>query len=91
MTQVRAPYELTAKFIYNANGQLWKIEDAQQRVSQFVYDSHGRIEALITPYGTTTFAWSPDVNPGMGNIVNRALIVTEPGGRKHLRLGQRLV
>jgi RHS repeat-associated protein len=83
LTQVTDPYGRAAKFYYNATNALWKIEDAQGHISEFTYAADGRLNTLITPYGTTAFTWSTDVPFGPYSEANRTLLVTEPGGRKH--------
>lgn len=86
LTEVRDPYQRAALFTYDGSGRLWTIQDAHGLTSTFTYDTSGRITALTTPYGTTTFAWGTEVPLGTDNLVNRSLLVTEPGGRRHVYL-----
>jgi RHS repeat-associated protein len=83
LVEVRDPYNRSAKLSYNANGELWKIEDVHGLTSVFTYGTSGRMTSLTTPYGTTTFAEVNELPFGSDNVANRSMLVTEPGGRKH--------
>ena len=55
ITQVTDPFGRFAAFNYDPSGRLTNITDSIGLNSQFKYDSGTFIQALITPYGTTSF------------------------------------
>jgi RHS repeat-associated protein len=72
-------YQRTCKLGYNTNGQLSSITDVMGLQSQFMYESGDDfINSLITPYGTSTFAW--DGINSSGDNMNRWLTLTDPLG-----------
>jgi RHS repeat-associated protein len=79
ITQVTDPFGRKALFQYNANGLLSQITDCIGLTSQFTYDSGTFIQALTTPYGTTTFAYA-NTNNSWGP--NQWLVTTYPDGTK---------
>jgi RHS repeat-associated protein len=72
ITKVLDPFGRFAVLAYS-NGKLASITDPVSIVSQFQYDVTGRLNRLITPYGTTSFALSETVG-------QRILTVTNPQG-----------
>jgi RHS repeat-associated protein len=56
ITAVIDPFGRTAYLQYNSSGLLVQITDAMGLTSQFNYGTNEFINALITPYGTSTFA-----------------------------------
>jgi RHS repeat-associated protein len=78
VTKVTDPFGRFATFQYNTNGLLTEITDAIGLTSQFTYDSGTGIEALTTPYGTTSFAYAQTTNNGPNNW----LVTTYPDGEK---------
>lgn len=88
LTSIQDPYGRMATLAYDSDGMLTNITDMAGLESGFVYDSQGLITDLITPYGTTSFSAVTNsfggADMGGTNQVNRSLLVTETGGRKHL-------
>jgi RHS repeat-associated protein len=78
ITQVTDPFGRFATFQYNTNGLLSEITDAIGLTSQFSYDSGTGIQALTTPYGTTSFEYAFETNNGPNNW----LVTTYPDGEK---------
>ena len=76
ITRVSDPFGRAASLRYNASGQLERITDILGLTSQFNYGSGDFINALITPYGTTLFAW------GSGTGLERWIEITDPLGAK---------
>jgi RHS repeat-associated protein len=69
----------SATLAYNTEGHLAAVTDAVGLVSQFNYESGGDfINALITPYGTTTFSKMPYGDESE----DRWLTVTDPLGQQ---------
>jgi RHS repeat-associated protein len=58
ITSVQDPFGRTATISYGSTGMLTNITDGVGLNSSFKYDSQGWVTNLITPYGTTTFAYS---------------------------------
>jgi RHS repeat-associated protein len=74
ITQVTDPFGRSANFTYDLQGRLSSITDAIGMVSSFTYDPTGTfINALTTPYGTTTFS-------SQDGIGSRVLQATDPLG-----------
>jgi RHS repeat-associated protein len=76
ITKVTDPFGRFATFQYNAQGLLAQITDRIGLTSQFSYDSGTFIQALTTPYGTTSFAYGETTNNGPNNW----LVTTYPDG-----------
>ena len=74
VTKITDPFGRSAKLQYDAAGRLSKITDVLGFTSEFAYDAASLINAMTTPYGTTTFAYGGD-----GNF--RWLNATDPLGR----------
>lgn len=69
----------TATFAYDASNRLWKITDPIGIVSEFTYDGSGTfINALTTPYGTTSFTR----RDAQVNANDRGMDITDPLGGK---------
>jgi RHS repeat-associated protein len=77
ITKVTDPFERTAKFEYNNDGQLVRITDAIGLTSEFEYGSADFIRGLTTAYGRTTFRHG--VGP-YNTLTNRWLEATDPLG-----------
>ncbi len=73
VTRITDPFGRSAVLAYDANNRLSKITDVLGLVSQFTYDASGLINALTTPYGTTSFAYGDN---GTTRFVN----TTDPLG-----------
>ena len=58
VTKVTDPFGRSARLEYDAAGRLIKITDVIGMASHFEYGSNNFIQALVTPYGKTTFSWS---------------------------------
>ena len=82
ITKVTDPFGRFASFDYDPqSGHLVKITDAVGIVSAFNYASSDFIQALTTPYGTTSFAHGESAN----NISSRWLEALDPlGGKERL-------
>jgi RHS repeat-associated protein len=65
ITRVTDPFGRLATFQYDAQGMLSQITDCIGLTSQFSYDSSTFIQALTTPYGTTSFSFA-DTNNAWG-------------------------
>jgi RHS repeat-associated protein len=76
ITKVTDPYGRFATMQYNAQGQLYRITDVIGLISEFSYQAGDFVNALTTPYGTTTFA--------IGDVdqYHRWLEATDPMGAK---------
>lgn len=59
VTAIADPFGRTATFTYDSNGRLSSITDVLGLTSSFSYDSNSLVNVLTTPYGTTTFAYTP--------------------------------
>ena len=87
ITRVTDPFGRYAVFQYNDGGQLTNITDEIGISSGFSYDSSmggeaDFINALTTPYGTTTFTNSGPLND---SVVGHWLMATDPlGGRERV-------
>src|SRR5262249_8990069 len=57
ISQITDPFGRSANFAYDGLGRLKSIPDVIGLTSTFSYDSNGLVNALTTPYGTTTFAY----------------------------------
>lgn len=64
ITKVTDPFGRFATFDYDASGRLIKITDVIGLTSEFTYETTGDfINALITPYGTTSFTRNLETIP----------------------------
>lgn len=77
ITEVTDPFGRSAAFQYNAQGLLTQITDILGLTSQYIYGTNDFVSALVTPYGTTTFA------SGTTNAVTW-LQATDPLGQSEL-------
>jgi YD repeat-containing protein len=77
ITRVTDPFGRFATFQYDANGLLSQITDCIGLTSQFSYDSGTFIQAMTTPYGTSSFAYA-DTNNDWGPY--NWLVTTYPDG-----------
>ncbi len=57
VTQITDPFGRSAQFTYDASGRLSQITDILGLTSKFAYDSSSLINAMTTPYGTTSFTY----------------------------------
>jgi RHS repeat-associated protein len=74
VTTITDPFGRSAQITYDANGRLSQITDVLGLTSQFSYDASSLINKMVTPYGTTQFAYgSTDGN-------ERFLQATDPLG-----------
>jgi RHS repeat-associated protein len=64
VTKIKDPFGRSANFIYDSSGRLTSITDILGLTSSFTYDANSLINSMATPYGTTTFAYTP---PGTSN------------------------
>lgn len=76
ITSITDPFGRSAAFTYDSNYRLSSITDIIGLTSSFTYDANSLVNALTTPYGTTTFAYTP---PGTSSPP-RFLQVTDPLG-----------
>jgi len=80
VTKVTDPYGRHADFTYSADGLLTSSTDTIGITSSFAYGPSDFINALTTPYGTTTFQYGDaSTDPNLG--VTRWLTATDPSGR----------
>ncbi len=90
VTEVENPYGLKATLQYNTNGWLTNIIDTLGTNNTFAYDSQGLITNMNTPYGSTSFQAITNKNGsydfGGTNMVDRALLISEPNGSRQLYL-----
>jgi RHS repeat-associated protein len=75
ITKVTDPFGRFASFTYDSSNRLASITDTLGLTSQFTYDSGDFIQALTTPYGTTSFQKG-------GSEPQRWLVTTYPDGEK---------
>jgi RHS repeat-associated protein len=98
LSEVDNPYGLSAKFKYDGNRNLTNIVDAQGLSSSITYDTNGYPTALTTPYGTSQFFTyvnstvtstnDAEGNNGGDNLIDRAVLATDPVGAQYLHLYQ---
>lgn len=91
ITGVEDAFGRTISLVYDdVNKLLTNITDVAGLSSSFVYDEQNWVTNLVTPYGTTTFAYTEQSDNGVtfggDNIINRSVLVTQPDGGKHLYL-----
>lgn len=90
--KVTDPFGREAKFLYNSNGQLWKIIDPEGIVSEFNYEHPTNVDfitSLTTPYGTTTFEFGE--LPGINAEPGRYIQATDPLGQTERSEGNDLI
>jgi RHS repeat-associated protein len=75
ITQVTDPFGRFATFTYDSSNRLSSITDTMGITSQFTYNAGDFIQALTTPYGTTTFQTG-------GTEPQRWLVTTYPDGEQ---------
>jgi RHS repeat-associated protein len=87
LKQIITPYNQTATFAYDNDGNLTNITDAVTNSSGITWNTNGWVTALNTPYGTTTFNYYDADLPGTnfsninGDIpVDRSVTVVDPNG-----------
>jgi RHS repeat-associated protein len=81
VTRIADPFGRSATIDYDANGLLRQITDVLGLTSQFTYDASGIVNAMTTPYGTTTFAYAQqDGILGLGTFRN--VLITDPLGQQ---------
>lgn len=76
VTQITDPFGRSAKISYDLFGRLTSITDVIGLTSQFSYDANGLVNAMTTPYGTTSFSYTA---PGSSSPP-RFLDITDPLG-----------
>ena len=76
ITKITDPFGRSAILTYDANYRLSSITDIIGLTSSFTYDANSLVNSLTTPYGTTTFAYTP---PGAASLP-RFVQVTDPLG-----------
>ena len=57
VTTITDPFGRSAQLAYDGNGRLSQITDVLGLQSKFSYDASSLVNALTTPYGTTTFTY----------------------------------
>jgi RHS repeat-associated protein len=62
VTKITDPFGRSASLAYDALGRLSQITDVLGLQSQFTYDDGGMVNALTTPYGTSSFSYGLDGN-----------------------------
>ena len=78
VTQITDPFGRSAEIQYDSTGRLSQITDILGLTSKFTYDASSLIDAMTTPYGTTTFSYGQ-------NGTYRYLSATDPLGQtEHL-------
>ncbi|MCD2175033.1 hypothetical protein LQK84_18870 [Rhizobium sp. C4] len=78
VTKITDPFGRSANLTYDAAGRLTSITDIIGIKSAFTYDANSLVNSLTTPYGTTSFAYTP---PGTSSPPRFAQI-TDPLGFK---------
>jgi RHS repeat-associated protein len=74
VTKITDPFGRSAQLAYDSSGRLSQITDVLGLTSKFSYDSSSLVNALTTPYGTTTFIYGDNGN-------QRYLQATDPLGQ----------
>ena len=77
VTGITDPFSRHATLAYDAQGRLVSITDTIGMTSSFAYDSALFVQAMTTPYGTTTFAHTEGAN---GNSTELSIQATDPDG-----------
>ena len=75
VTQITDPFGRHADLTYDAAGRLSAITDVIGITSSFTYDAGGLVNAMTTPYGTSTFSYGQNVAAN-----SRFLEATDPLG-----------
>ncbi len=75
VTKVTDPFGRFATLTYDASGRLDSVTDMAGMTSRFSYDQANFMQAMITPYGTTTFRHSDSPATGF-----RQVEATDPEG-----------
>jgi len=78
VTRITDPFGRYASFGYDASARLASITDTIGITSSFTYDANSLVNAMTTPYGTTTFAYTAPGTSGPPRYVE----VTDPMGFK---------
>jgi YD repeat-containing protein len=60
VTKITDPFGRSAVLAYDSSNRLSQITDVLGLTSKFTYDTSGLIDALTTPYGTTSFVYGDD-------------------------------
>jgi YD repeat-containing protein len=76
VTQITDPFGRSATLAYDDNGRLSSITDVLGLISSFTYDANSLVNAMTTPYGTTSFAYTAPGTSGPPRFVQ----VTDPMG-----------
>ena len=76
VTQVTDPFGRAAYLTYDSQFRLASITDVIGLTSRFQYDANSLVNMMTTPYGATTFAYTPPSTAG----APRYLQVTDPLG-----------
>ena len=76
VTKITDPFGRSAVLTYDVTGRLTSITDIIGLKSQFSYDANSLVNALTTPYGTTSFAYTAPGASGPPRYVE----VTDPLG-----------
>jgi len=76
VTQISDPFGRSATLTYDSSGRLSSITDVIGLTSSFSYDANSLVNALTTPYGTTSFSYTA---PGT-SAPPRFVQVTDPLG-----------
>jgi len=76
VTKITDPFNRSAVLGYDLYGRLTSITDVLGLTSSFSYDANSLVDAMTTPYGTTSFAYTP---PGTG-LPPRFAQATDPLG-----------
>jgi RHS repeat-associated protein len=58
VTKITDPFGRSAELAYDTTGRLSSITDIIGLTSSFTYDANSLVDALTTPYGTTSFAYT---------------------------------
>jgi RHS repeat-associated protein len=83
ITRITDPFGRTAQITYDSTGHLSEITDVIGLKSTFGYDASSQIDTMITPYGTTKFAYGEYSNPDhLQEAPRRFLEITDPAGYK---------
>jgi len=76
ITKITDPFGRAAALTYDASGRLSSITDILGLTSSFVYDANSLVNAMTTPYGTTSFSYTTPGAAGPPRFVQ----VTDPMG-----------
>ena len=76
VTRITDPFNRSAVLGYDLYGRLTSITDVLGLTASFSYDANWLVDAMTTPYGTTSFAYTP---PGTG-LPPRFAQATDPLG-----------